>query len=241
MNLDETHPKGQFLWFESFPPGPHAAPGVQACLLAPCSCPPAALHRDGGPLPASEHQDALRFPEVDREQSWGLALPCPVLSRPACYGGAGAGRSLATWLVAPEWPGPAPGRPLVPAPGPQVPPRPVQAPPTGPPTPDRGLLESSVRHSLCVSFVPFIGCPHPPGLVKSRPHGWVWFLAAGGCELCLWRGGRRLAESAQPEQQCQAGVKCARAAAGPRLPAHLGGAHLGLQAARLQQGPGGRL
>lgn len=57
------------------------------------------------------------------------------------------------------------------------------------PTPDRGLLERSVRHSLCVSFVPFIGCPHPPGLVKSRPHGWVWLLAAGWVRAVPAAGG----------------------------------------------------
>lgn len=177
MNLDETHPKAQV--FRSFPPGPQPQECRALCLLAPSSCPPAALQRKGGLLPASERQNALRLPEVDREQSRGLASPCTVLSRPACCWGARAGRSLATWPVAPEWPDPAQGRPLVPAPGPQVPPRPVWATPTGPSTPDRG--SSKARASFpCVCHLTFIGCPHPLGLVERRPHGWVWLLAAGG-------------------------------------------------------------
>ena len=156
--------------------------------------------------------------------------------------GAGAGRSLATWPVTPEWLGPAQGRPLgLPAPGPEVPPRPVWASPTGPLTPDRGLLKSSCVIFRVCHLSHLLAVPTPPGLVESRPHSWVWLLAAGGCELCLRRAGHRLAELAQPEQQRQAGIKCACTAAGPRLPAHLGGAHLGLQAACLQQSPGGRL
>lgn len=45
MNLDETHPKAQFLWFRSFPPGPQPQECRALCLLAPSSCPPAALQR----------------------------------------------------------------------------------------------------------------------------------------------------------------------------------------------------
>jgi len=114
-------------------------------------------------------------------------------------------------------------------------------PPLGP----RPLIEGSSKAHA--SFSLFVIChiywlsPPPRGLVESRPHSWVWLLAAGGCELCLQRAGHRLAELAQPEQQRQAGIKCTCTAAGPRLPAHLGGAHLGLQAACLQQSPAGCL
>lgn len=147
-------PKPSFSGSGHFPQAPMQPQECRAlCLLAPCSCPLAALQREDGPLPASERQNALRLPEVDREQSWGLASPCPVLPGQPAVAGAGAGRSLATWPVAPEWLGPAQGRPLgLPAPSPQVPPRPVWASPLGP----RPLIEGSSKAHA--SFSLFVIC-----------------------------------------------------------------------------------
>lgn len=165
-------PKPSFSGSGHFPQAPMQPQECRAlCLLAPCSCPLAALQREDGPLPASERQNALRLPEVDREQSWGLASPCPVLPGQPAVAGAGAGRSLATWPVAPEWLGPAQGRPLgLPAPSPQVPPRPVWASPPGPPTPDRGLLKSSCVIFPVCHLSHLLAVPTPPQVLWRAAH-----------------------------------------------------------------------